>query len=93
MKTLFNWPKSPSENVYVELFIGKLRDQLLNGEIFYALHEARVLAETWSQLYKRVRPRTALGYRPPAPEAVKFEPPNRRKLEQRTPSALTYGMP
>jgi transposase InsO family protein len=42
---------------------------LLNGEIFYTLREAQVLIEQWRQHYNRVRPHSALGYRPPAPEA------------------------
>ena len=54
----------------MESFIGKLRDELLNGEIFYTLTEAKVLVQRWRQLYNRVRPHSALGYRPPAPEAI-----------------------
>ena len=69
VKTLFIEPGSPWENGYVESFNGKLRDELLNGEIFYTLKEAKVLIEQWRQHYNRVRPHSALGYRPPAPEA------------------------
>jgi transposase InsO family protein len=69
VKTLFIEPGSPWENGYVESFNGKLRDELLNGEIFYTLREAKVLIEGWRQHYNRVRPHSALGYRPPAPEA------------------------
>ncbi len=54
----------------MESFIGKLRDELLNGEIFYTLTEAKVLVQRWRQLYNRVRHHSALGYRPPAPEAI-----------------------
>jgi hypothetical protein len=54
----------------VESFNGKLRDELLNGEIFYTLLEAKVLIERWRQHYNRVRPHSSLGYRPPAPEAI-----------------------
>ena len=54
----------------MESFIGKLRDELLNGEIFYTLTEAKVLVERWRQLYNRVRPHSALGYRPPVPVAI-----------------------
>jgi putative transposase len=53
-----------------ESFIGKLRHELLNGEIFYTLREAQVLIENWRQHYKRIRPHRALGYRPPAPETT-----------------------
>lgn len=70
VKTLFIEPGSPWENGYVESFNGKLRDELLNGEIFYTLREAKVLIESWRVHYNTVRPHSALGYRPPAPEAV-----------------------
>jgi putative transposase len=70
VKTLFIEPGSPWENGYIESFNGKLRDELLNGEIFYTLHEAQVLIETWRHLYNHFRPHRSLGYRPPAPEAV-----------------------
>jgi len=70
VNTLFIEPGSPWENGYVESFNGKLRDELLNGEIFYTLLEARVLIERWRRLYNHVRPHSALGYRPPAPEAI-----------------------
>ncbi len=69
-KTLFIEPGSPWENGYIESFNGKLRDELLNGEIFYTLLEAKILIERWREHYNRVRPHSALGYRPPAPEAV-----------------------
>ena len=69
VKTLFIEPGSPWENGYIESFNGKLRDELLNGEIFYTLLEAKVLIERWREHYNRVRPHSALGYRPPAPEA------------------------
>jgi putative transposase len=61
---------SPWENGYVESFNGKLRDELLNGEVFNTLRKAQVLIEEWRHHYNRVRPHSALGYRPPAPETV-----------------------
>jgi putative transposase len=70
VKTLFIEPGSPWENGYVESFHGKLRDELLNGEIVYTLREAKVLIEAWREHYKRVRPHSSLGYRPPAPETT-----------------------
>jgi transposase InsO family protein len=70
VKTLFIEPGSPWENGYIESFNGKLRDELLNGEIFYTLLEAKVLIERWREHYNQVRPHSALGYRPPAPEAI-----------------------
>jgi len=68
--TLFIEPGSPWENGYIESFNGKLRDELLNREIFYTLKEARVLIEQWRREYNHFRPHSSLGYRPPAPEAV-----------------------
>jgi transposase InsO family protein len=70
VRTLFIEPGSPWENGYVESFNGKFRDELLNREIFYSLTEAKVLIERWRREYNTVRPHSALGYRPPAPEAI-----------------------
>ena len=67
-KTLFIEPGSPWENGYCESFNGKLRDELLNGEIFYSLKEAQVVIEQWRKHYNTIRPHSALGYRPPAPQ-------------------------
>jgi transposase InsO family protein len=69
-RTAFIEKASPWENGYCESFNGKLRDELLNGEIFYTLKEAQVLIESWRRHYNAVRPHSSLGYRPPAPEAV-----------------------
>jgi putative transposase len=66
---LFIEPGSPWENGYVESFIGRLRDELLNGEIFDTLLEARVVIESWRREYNQLRPHSSLGYRPPAPVA------------------------
>lgn len=70
VKTLFIEPGSPWENGYIESFNGKLRDELLNREVFTTLEEARVLIEQWRREYNQVRPHSALGYQPPAPEAI-----------------------
>ena len=70
VKTLFIEPGSPWENGYIESFNGKLRDELLNREIFTTLIEAKILIEQWRQEYNHVRPHSALRYRPPAPEAI-----------------------
>ena len=69
-KTAFIEPGSPWENGYVESFNGKLRDELLNAEVFNTLAEAKVLIEGWRRHYNTVRPHSALGYLPPAPEVV-----------------------
>ena len=68
-KPLFIEPGSPWENGYCESFNGKLKDECLNGEIFYSLREAQVVIEMWRQHYNTVRPHSSLGYRPPAPLA------------------------
>jgi len=68
--TLFIERGSPWENGYIELFNGKLRDELLNREIFTTLTEAKILIEEWRKEYNQVRPHSALDYRPPAPEAI-----------------------
>jgi transposase InsO family protein len=73
VQTLFIEPGSPWENGYIESFNGKLRDELLDREIFYTLKEAKVLIANWRWEYNHFRPHSALGYRPPAPEAI--EPP------------------
>ena len=76
VKTLYIEPGSPWENGYIESFNGKLRDELLNGEIFYTLKEARVIIENWRRHYNTVRPHSSLGYRPPAPETIAAGPPS-----------------
>jgi len=70
VKTPVVEPGSPRENGYIESFNGKLRDELLNVEIFDTLLEAKVLIERWRWEYNTIRPHSSLGYRPPAPEAV-----------------------
>jgi len=71
VQTLFIEPGCPWENGYVESFNGKLRDELLNREIFYTLDEAQVLIERWRHHYNTRRPHSALGYKVPVPEAIK----------------------
>ena len=70
VKTLYIEPGSPWENGYIESFNGKIRDELLNREIFTTLTEAQVLIEFWRREYNHLRPHSALGYRPPAPETI-----------------------
>ena len=70
VKTLYIEPGSPWENGYNESFNGKLRDELLNGEIFYSMTEAKVLIEQWRRHYNTIRPHSSLGYRPPAPQTI-----------------------
>ena len=68
---LFIEPGSPWENGYNESFNGKLRDELLNGEIFTTLLEAKVLTENWGNEYNQFRPHSSLNYQPPAPVTIK----------------------
>ena len=68
-ETAYIEPGSPWENGYRESFNARLRDELLNGEIFYTLREAKIVIEQWRRHYNTKRPHSALGYRPPAPES------------------------
>ena len=70
IRTLFIEPGSPWENGYIESFNGKLRDEVLNREVFDPLLEAKVFVEQWRREYNQIRPHSSLGYRPPAPEVV-----------------------
>ena len=88
VETLFIEPGSPWENGYNESFNGKLRDELLNGEIFYSLAEAAVLVEQWRREYNTVRPHSACGGSPPAPEAIK---PSALVPEDARPSRPSTG--
>jgi len=67
-------PGSPWENGYKESFNGKLRDELLNGEIFYTLYEARIMIENWRIHYNTIRPHSSLNFRPPAPQTIQTKP-------------------
>ena len=85
-KTLYITPGSPWENGYCESFNGSLRDELLNGEIFYSLAEARILIEAWRRHYNTVRPhraRSGIGHRRQRPFHRQCRPP--------VPLRSTYG--
>ncbi|MDP5211372.1 integrase core domain-containing protein, partial [Microbulbifer sp. 2205BS26-8] len=69
-KVAYIEPGSPWENGYCESSNARLRDELLNGEIFYTLQEAEIIIEEWRKHYNTKRPHSALGYRPPAPETT-----------------------
>lgn len=79
---LFIEPGSPWENGFSESFNGKFRDELLNGELFYTLREAQIIIEGWRRRYNQVRPHSALGYRPPAPEVIEPHPMYEGLIEQ-----------
>ena len=100
VKTLYIEPSSPWENGCVESLNGKLRDELLNREVFETLQEVRVLIARWREHYNAIRPHSSLGYRPPAPETIAAGPPSAplRAGQQRPESveSLTYirlGLP
>lgn len=97
-KTAYITPGSPWENGYIESFNARMRDELLNGELFYSLKEARIIIENWRSHYNTVRPHSLLGYKSPAPEVfvssntpwpsplVKAAPPAALPLAERLPS-------
>ena len=85
-RTAFIEPGSPWENGYCESFNSKLRDELLNGEIFYSLAEAQIVIETWRRFYNTKRPHSSLGYQPPAPEVVQWPAPPTGSAAPATPA-------
>ena len=87
--TLFIAPGSPWESGYGESFNGKRRDECLNPEIFTTLAEAQIPVERWRREYNQVGPHSALGYRPPAPEALEIRPPHPTPWADRRVAALT----
>jgi putative transposase len=84
---LYIEPGSPWENGYCESFNSKLRDECLNGEIFYSLKEAQIVIERWRVHYNTVRPHSSLGYRPPAPEVI--SPPKSDRIGVLASSTIT----
>lgn len=83
-QTAYITPGSPWENGYIESFNARLRDEFLNGEIFYTLQEAKILIEAWRRHYNTRRPHSSLGYKPPAPEVLLWPAP---------PAALKGALP
>src|SRR5262245_8159959 len=67
-KTAYIERGSPWENGYIESFNARLRDERLNGEIFYTVREAQIVIESWRRHYNTIRPHASIGYKPPAPE-------------------------
>jgi putative transposase len=85
-KTAYIAPGSPWENGFIESFNARLRDELLDGEIFYSLKEAQIIIENWRHHFNTVRPHGSVGYKPPAPE-VFIAPPSARAAAQPRPAA------
>jgi putative transposase len=85
-RTAYIAPGSPWENGFIESFNARLRDELLDGEIFYSLKEAQIVIESWRRHYNTLRPHGSLGYKPPAPEV--FVPAmSARAAQQPRPAA------
>ena len=91
VKTLYIEPGSPWENGYIESFSGKLRDELLDREIFTTLDEAKVLIEQWRKGNNQVRPHSALNYRPPAPETMLTMPTTQELVQYNGGRSLKDG--
>ncbi len=85
-KTAYIAPGSPWENGFIESFNSKLRDELLNGEIFYTLQEAKIIIEGWRRHYNTLRPHSSLGYVPPAPEVQRWPAAQPRPAPPATPT-------
>lgn len=85
VKTAYITPGSPWENGFIESFNARLRDELLDGEIFYSLNEAKIVIESWRRHYNAVRPHGSLGYKPPAPEV--FVPALAARAASQSPPA------
>ena len=89
VQTLLIEPGSPWENGYVESLNGKLRDELLNREIFFTRMEARILIERWRWEYNHIRPHSSLGQVPPAPEAIEVLAPGSASPQRAPLNRLT----
>ena len=91
--TLFIEPGSPWQNACIESFNSRLRDELLNGEIFLGLAEARYLIERWRTDYNQVRPHSSLGYVPPSEFAASCAPSGSASLRLQAHSSRARGAP
>jgi putative transposase len=88
--TLYIEPGSPWENGYIESFNGRLRDEILDRELFYSVKEARVIVEDWRLEYNNLRPHSGLGYMTPAAFAGSCNPPGSATL--RLPDCRTNNV-
>jgi transposase InsO family protein len=88
-KTAYIMPGSPWENGYCESFNSKLRDELLNGEIFYTLKEAKIIIEGWRRYYNTIRPHSSLRHHPPAPEILQWPAAQHQPASPATPALAT----
>ena len=94
-KTAYIEPGSPWENGYCESFNSKLRDELLNGEIFYTLEEARIVIESWRRHYNTVRPHSssATDRRRPRPCCGRLSRAHQPKFTRRSSPARGWSRP
>jgi putative transposase len=92
-KTAYIERGSPWENGYIESFNARLRDELLNREIFYTLREAQIVAESWRRHFNTIRPHASLGYKPPAPEVFIPAPAAWPAALRRSASPATLAQP
>lgn len=90
-KTAYIAPGSPWENGFIESFNARLRDELLDGEIFYTLREAQVVIESWRRHFNTVRPHGSLKYKPPAPEVFVPAMSARAALQPRSAPSLALA--
>lgn len=90
VETLYVEPGSPWENGYIESFNGKLRDEILNREVFYSVKETKVIVEDWRLEYNNHRPHSSLGYMTPAAYAMSCNPPGSAAL--RLPDCRTKNV-
>lgn len=90
-RTAYIAPGSPWENGFIESFNARLRDEVLDGEIFYSLTEAKIVIESWRLHYNTVRPHESLGYKPPAPEV--FVPTSAARGDCATPPSPGPALP
>ena len=88
-KTAYIMPGSPWENGYCESFNSKMRDELLNGEIFYTLKEAKIIIDGWRRYYNTIRPHSSLRYHPPAPEVLEWPAAQPQPASPATPALAT----
>jgi transposase InsO family protein len=82
-------PGSPWENGYCEGFNSKLWDELLNGEIFYTLKEAKIIIESWRRHYNTIRPHSSVRHHPPAPEVLQWPAAQHQPASPATPALAT----
>ena len=90
-KTAYIAPGSPWENGFIESFNARLRDELLNGEIFYTLREAQIVVESWRHHYNAVRPHASLGYGPSIAQCLTISQARMPRADRARGNELSAG--